>query len=59
VPRHIEYTARHDGFGCWAGIETTRDTLPGWISFKPTDEGDPSQVEIGYRQRQAAWVPAT
>lgn len=63
LPRFIRSTARHDGFGTWAAIEKTDESISekasgafvGWFGFKPAGDGDPKEPHLGYRLRRAFW----
>lgn len=55
LPRFVASTERFDGFGFWAAIEKSGDEFLGWFSFRPEDEEDPGDVELGYRLRRESW----
>ncbi len=43
------------GLGVFAAIEKDRGEFLGWFGFRPKDAGDPTEVTLGYRLRQAVW----
>jgi RimJ/RimL family protein N-acetyltransferase len=55
LPRFLGYQARFAHFGCWAAIEKASGQFLGWFAFHPADDGEPGQVELGFRLRQSAW----
>jgi RimJ/RimL family protein N-acetyltransferase len=55
LPRFLGWYERYDGFGYWAAIEKSTGEFLGWFAFHPPEDGDPEEVELGYRLRRAAW----
>jgi RimJ/RimL family protein N-acetyltransferase len=55
LPRILGYYRRFLGYGFWAAVETSTGDFLGWFEFRPTDEGHPDDVELGYRLRRSAW----
>src|SRR4051812_31411244 len=55
LPRFLSYYERYEGYGTWAAIEKSSGAFLGWFSLKPSEGGDPNDVELGYRLRMAAW----
>jgi RimJ/RimL family protein N-acetyltransferase len=55
LPRFLSYYERYIGFGYWAAIEKSTGEFLGWFSFRPSEEGSPDEVALGYRLRKAAW----
>jgi RimJ/RimL family protein N-acetyltransferase len=41
--------------GTWAAEDRVSGAFLGWMSLKPGDDGDTSEVELGYRLRADAW----
>lgn len=55
LPRFLDYRERFPGFGFWAAVEKSSGEFPGWFEFRPTQDGIPDEVELGYRLKRAAW----
>lgn len=55
LPRFLRSYEHAEGFGYWAAIEQASGDFLGWFSFRPTQEDNPAEVELGYRLRRAAW----
>lgn len=55
LPRCLSYYERYDGYGVWAAIEKASGDFLGWFSFHPHDDGNLSEIALGYRLRRAAW----
>jgi len=55
LPRFLRYDDRFPGFGFWAAIEKETGDFFGWFSFRPADEADPREVNLGFRLRQVFW----
>jgi RimJ/RimL family protein N-acetyltransferase len=55
LPLFTTYDERFPGFGFWAAMEKACGDFAGWFSFRPKVEGDPREVGLGFRLRQAAW----
>jgi RimJ/RimL family protein N-acetyltransferase len=55
LPRFLHSYARHDGYGVWAVIEKATGDFLGWFGFQPRADGDPGEIELGYRLRRSAW----
>jgi RimJ/RimL family protein N-acetyltransferase len=62
--RWLPYYATHPARGVWAAIEKSTDQFIGWVLFRPSTDylfaaeagwTRPTDIEIGYRFRQAAW----
>ena len=43
------------GLGVFAAIEKDSGEFLGWFGFRPKDAGDPNEITLGYRLRQAVW----
>ena len=55
MPRFLRYYELFDGLGFWAAIEKSTGEFLGWFEFRPLEDGDPGEVELGYRLRRSAW----
>lgn len=63
LPTYLTYYEKYDSYGCWAAIEKSSNAFIGWFLFRPIVEAsyfnpqlaDPSDIELGYRLRKAAW----
>lgn len=55
LPRLLAAYRRPPGLGWWAAQERHGGAFLGWFEFRPTRDGDPGEVELGYRLRRAAW----
>lgn len=55
LPRIIRDYERFGGFGVWAAIEKPTREFAGWFEFRPPEDGDPGEVELGYRLRRSTW----
>jgi RimJ/RimL family protein N-acetyltransferase len=60
----LPYYAAHPARGLWALIEKSTNQFAGWFFLRPSPDfrfaaaagwTRPSEIEIGYRLRQAAW----
>lgn len=43
------------GYGFWAAIEKSTGDFLGWFHFRPNEDDDPHEPELGYRLHRAAW----
>lgn len=55
LPRFLRCYELYDGFGYWAAIEKASGEFLGWFLFRPSEGGDPGDVELGYRLKKSAW----
>lgn len=63
LPRFFSYYKKYDGYGVWAVIEKSSQDFIGWFLFRPAvyasyfdpTLANPSDIELGYRLRKAAW----
>ena len=55
LPRMLAAYRRPPGLGWWAAEQRQDGTFLGWFEFRPTRDGDPREVELGYRLRRTAW----
>ncbi|WP_319461745.1 GNAT family N-acetyltransferase [Micromonospora sp. RTP1Z1] len=55
LPRMLAAYRRPPGWGWWAAERRDDGAFLGWFEFRPTTDGDPREVELGYRLRRATW----
>jgi len=55
LPRFLRFYEQFAGFGVWAAIERSGGAFIGWFAFRPIDDGNPDEIELGYRLRKSAW----
>lgn len=55
LPVFLRSYEHYAGFGVWAAFEKVSGDFLGWFSFRPPEEANPGNVELGYRLRRAAW----
>lgn len=55
LPHVLEWYRRFPAFGYWATVERSTQTFLGWFALHPRVDGDPDDVELGYRLRRSAW----
>ncbi|MFH8384869.1 GNAT family N-acetyltransferase [Kitasatospora sp. NPDC018058] len=55
IPLYLEHYRRYGDLGWWAVEERDGGAFLGWFEFRPTEEGERGEVELGYRLRRAAW----
>jgi RimJ/RimL family protein N-acetyltransferase len=55
LPTMLAAYRRPPGLGWWAAERRTDGAFLGWFEFRPLRDGDPREVELGYRLRRAAW----
>ncbi|KXK58680.1 GNAT family acetyltransferase [Micromonospora rosaria] len=55
LPRILAHYRRPPGLGWWAAEHRDDGAFLGWFEFRPLRDGDPREVELGYRLRRAAW----
>ncbi|MGC1211726.1 MAG: GNAT family N-acetyltransferase [Micromonospora sp.] len=55
LPRMLAAYRRPPGWGWWAAERRQDGAFLGWFEFRPIRDGDPREVELGYRLRRAAW----
>ncbi|WP_242910839.1 GNAT family N-acetyltransferase [Actinomadura terrae] len=41
--------------GRWAAHERSTGEFVGWLALQPPDDGDPTEVELGYRLKSSVW----
>ncbi|MCW3841577.1 GNAT family N-acetyltransferase [Micromonospora yasonensis] len=55
LPRMLAAYRRPPGLGWWAAERRSDGVFLGWFEFRPVRDGDPREVELGYRLRRFAW----
>lgn len=55
LPRMLAAYRTPPGLGWWAAERRTDGAFLGWFEFRPVRDGDPREVELGYRLRRSAW----
>ena len=55
LPAFLRYYERYTGLGFWAAVEKSSGDFLGWFHFRPREDGDSDDVELGYRLRRSAW----
>ncbi|MBV6702094.1 GNAT family N-acetyltransferase [Kitasatospora aureofaciens] len=55
LPLYLAHYERYGTLGWWAAEERGSGAFLGWFEFRPTEEGERGEVELGYRLRRAAW----
>jgi RimJ/RimL family protein N-acetyltransferase len=55
LPAYLGYYERYAGYGFFAVSERSTGDFVGWFHFRPENEDDPDQIELGYRLRRSAW----
>lgn len=51
----LGYYERYEGFGFWAAVEKATGQYLGWFHLRPGEGAGPTEPELGYRLRRAAW----
>lgn len=55
LPRFLRSYEQSAGYGYWAAVEKATGNFLGWFSLRPREGSNPTEAELGYRLRQAAW----
>ncbi|MET8908040.1 GNAT family N-acetyltransferase [Micromonospora sp. NPDC004551] len=55
LPAMLAAYRRPPGLGWWAAERRADGAFLGWFEFRPLRDGDPREVELGYRLRRDAW----
>jgi RimJ/RimL family protein N-acetyltransferase len=55
IPFHLGVYQRLDRLGTWAAESAGDREFLGWFHFRPGPDGDSTNIDLGYRLRQAAW----
>ncbi|MFE6052455.1 GNAT family N-acetyltransferase [Kitasatospora sp. NPDC056446] len=55
LPCYLEHYRRYGDLGWWAAEERAGGGFLGWFEFRPTQEGERAEVELGYRLGRAGW----
>src|SRR5439155_11461280 len=52
LPAFLAYYQRYGGYGFWAAIEKASGQFVGWFHYRPRQDGDADDIELGYRLRK-------
>ena len=55
LPAFLSWYDRGDAYGLWATIERSTGEFLGWFHLRPGEDDGPTEPELGYRLRKAAW----
>ncbi|GIH23083.1 GNAT family acetyltransferase [Acrocarpospora phusangensis] len=55
LPAWLDYYTDGDRFGFWAALEKPTGRFIGWFHFRPDENHDPENIELGYRLRASSW----
>jgi RimJ/RimL family protein N-acetyltransferase len=55
IPFHLAVYERLDRLGTWAAESTATGDFLGWFHFRPGQDADITNIDLGYRLRGAAW----
>ncbi|WBB78915.1 GNAT family N-acetyltransferase [Micromonospora sp. WMMD882] len=55
LPRVLAEYDRTPGLGRWAAVSRADGDFLGWFALDPPPGDDPTEAELGYRLRRAAW----
>jgi len=55
LPAMLHAYDSHGGLGWWAAEAAVSGEFLGWFGLHPPDDAAPSDLELGYRLRRAAW----
>jgi RimJ/RimL family protein N-acetyltransferase len=55
LPFHLAVYDRLDRLGTWAAESTATGGFLGWFHFRPGQDADVSNIELGYRLHRSAW----
>ena len=55
IPFHLGVYQRFDRLGTWAAESADTGEFLGWFHFRPGQDGDVTNVDLGYRLRRPAW----
>ncbi len=55
IPIHLAVYRRLDRLGTWAAESAASGEFLGWFHFRPGSDGDPANIDLGYRLRRTAW----
>ena len=55
LPAFLGYYERGDGYGFWAVVEKASGDFVGWFHFRPGEDNQDDEPELGYRLRKDAW----
>lgn len=55
IPFHLAVYQRLDRLGTWAAESAATGEFLGWFHFRPGQDADITNIDLGYRLRQSAW----
>jgi RimJ/RimL family protein N-acetyltransferase len=55
LPFHLAVYDRLDRLGTWAAESTATGEFLGWFHFRPGQDADITNIDLGYRLRRSAW----
>jgi RimJ/RimL family protein N-acetyltransferase len=55
IPFHLGVYGCLDRLGTWAAESAATGEFLGWFHFRPGPDGDPANIDLGYRLRKPAW----
>jgi RimJ/RimL family protein N-acetyltransferase len=55
IPSYLDDYRRFDRLGTWAAEDAASGEFLGWFHFRAAGRTDVTNVDLGYRLRQAAW----
>lgn len=55
LPRILRSGEGSDGIGYWSAVERATGEFLGWFALHPSEGGNASEVEIGYRLKRSVW----
>jgi RimJ/RimL family protein N-acetyltransferase len=55
IPFHLAVYGRLDRLGTWAAESSASGEFLGWFHFRPGQDSDITNIDLGYRLRRAAW----
>ena len=55
IPLHLSVYDRLDRLGTWAAESAATGEFLGWFHFRPGQDADITNIELGYRLRRSAW----
>ena len=55
IPFHLGVYDRLDRLGTWAAESAATGEFLGWFHFRPGQDADITNIELGYRLRRSAW----
>ena len=55
IPFHLAVYKRLDRLGTWAAESAATGEFLGWFHFRPGEDADITNIDLGYRLRRYAW----